>query len=125
MLRRAILQSFRSLCLICFGILVIAAIVAILELVTGPALLKATGCSSTEILPLFTCGDGWVNRSMEIVLSLPLLFFYAIVFTVFTTTAPPGREFMLLLYLFDVILILALTYLLLILLKRKSSRPGS
>ena len=96
--------------MICLCILGIAAIVAITELVTAPALLKATGCSPTEISPGVSCGDGWVHHAMEIVLNLPFLFFYAAVFTAFATSSPPSREFMLLLYLFDVILILALAY---------------
>jgi len=63
---------------------------------------------------------------VEIVLDLPFLFFYALVFSydrAFSPiTSPLSREFMLLLYLFDVILILALTYLVLRLLERKRAR---
>jgi hypothetical protein len=130
MVRRAILKFSRGVALICFCILGLAAIVAILELLALPTLLKATGCGCcTEILPTLTCGVGWVNRSIEIVLNLPFLFFYALVFSyerAFSPiTSPPSREFMLLLYLFDAILILALTYLLLILFARKKGRPGS
>jgi hypothetical protein len=109
MVRRAISKFFRGLCLICLCILGIAAIVAILQLAT--------------------CGYGWVSRLIEIVLNLPLLFFYAPVISyarAFSlTVSPPSREFMLLLYLFDVILALALTYPLLILFTRKNGRHSS
>jgi len=118
----AILKLFRGVCLICLCILGIAAIVALLELVAAPALLKATGCWSAEILPGVNCGDGWVHRAMEIVLDLPFLFVMAVIFAAFPTISPPGREFMLLLYLFDVILILALAYPVLRLLAWKRAR---
>jgi hypothetical protein len=129
MVRRAISKFFRGLCLICLCILGIAAIVAILQLATSSILLKVTRCSPTEILPMFTCGYGWVSRLIEIVLNLPLLFFYAPVISyarAFSLTVSPlSREFMLLLYLFDVILALALTYPLLILFTRKNGRHSS
>jgi hypothetical protein len=113
------------LCLICFCILGIALIVAILELAALPVLLKATGCQANfEILPNFTCGDGLVRRSIEIVINLPLLFVYAPAFTLFATLAPPSPEFRLLLYFVDVILALALTYPLLFLLARRSGRQS-
>jgi hypothetical protein len=116
------LRPFRGLCLICFCILGIALIVAILEVAALPIILTATGCQANfEILPNFTCGDGLVRRSIETVLNLPLLFVYAPAFTFFLT-APPSRDFRLLLYLFDVILVLALTYPLLFLLARKRTK---
>ena len=108
--------------MICLCILGVAAIVAILELAAGPALLKATGCSPTEILPGVTCRDGWVHHAMEIVLNLPFLFVFAVVFTAFASNSPPSREFMLLLYLFDVVLVLALVYPVLRLLAWKRAR---
>ena len=119
------LRAFRGLCLICFCILGIALIVAILEVAALPMILNATGCQAHfEILVNFTCGDGLVRRSMEIILDLPPLFVYAPVFTIFVT-ARPARDFLLLLYLFDLILILALTYPLLFLLARKRGAHSS
>jgi hypothetical protein len=124
MARSVILSTFRGVFLICLCILGVAVIVALLELVANPILLKSTGCSfSTQIL--FTCRDGWVGHSMAIVLNLPILFSYAQTFTLFGASAPFGREFMLLLYLFDVIFTLALIYPLLILFARKSGRRSS
>ena len=119
------LKIFRGTCLICFCILGVAVIVVPLELAAYPMILKATGCRLTEVLPGFTCGDGWVGHSIAIVLNLPLLFSYAREFTFFGASAPISRQFMFLLYLFDVILILALTYPLLLLFSRKSGRPSS
>jgi hypothetical protein len=76
MARSVILSTFRGVFLICLCILGVAVIVALLELVANPILLKSTGCSfSTQIL--FTCRDGWVGHSMAIVLNLPILFSYA------------------------------------------------
>jgi hypothetical protein len=105
----SVLKAFRGVCLICFCILGIAVVLAMLEFVAFPTLLKATGCSVTDILPSLACGEGWVRRLMEIVLNLPFLFFYAVAFT-FTKTGAPAREFMLLPYVFDTILVLALIY---------------
>jgi hypothetical protein len=123
------LGAFRGVCLICFCILGVAVIVAILEFAALPILLEATGCHSTEVLPSLACGEGWggegwARRSIEIVLNLPLLFFYALAFT-FSKGGPPSKEFMLLLYLFDAILFLALIYPLLFFLARKSDKGGS
>src|SRR5581483_1924980 len=126
MVGRAVVKFARGLCLICFCILGVAVVMAFVELVTAPILLKATVCSPTEILPGFNCGNGWVNHLIEIVLDLPFLFFLAVAFSYdrafFSYHLPLSREFMLLLYLFDVILILALTYLVLRLLERKRAR---
>ena len=119
------LTTFRGVCLICLCILGFAVIVALLELVAYPILLKSTGCSWTEGLQSFTCGDGWVGHSIAIVLNLPILFSYAQTFTLFGASSPFSREFTLLLYLFDVIFALALTYPLLILFARKSGRRSS
>jgi hypothetical protein len=119
------LRIFRGACLICFCILGVAVIMAPLELAAYPIISKATGCSWTEVLQSFTCGDGWGDHSIAIVLNLPLLFSYAREFTFFGASAPISREFMLLIYLFDVILILALTYPLLLLFSRKSGRRSS
>jgi hypothetical protein len=82
--------------------------------------LEAAGCHSTAVLPSFACGEGWARRSIEIILNLPLLFFYATAFTLFFKDMPPSMEFRLLLFLFDLILILALIYPLLFVLGRKS-----
>jgi hypothetical protein len=109
------LRTFRGLCLICFCILGIAVTLAVLE---------AAGCHSTEVLPSFTCGEGLARRSIEIILNLPLLFFYATAFALFGNM-PPSIEFRLLLFLFDLILILALIYPLLFVLARKSGKPSS
>ena len=119
------LRTFRGVCLICLCILGGAVIVALLELVAYPIVLKSTGCSWTDGPQRFTCGDGWVGHSIAIVLNLPILFSYARTFTLFGASASFGREFTLLLYLFDVIFILALTYPLLILFARKSGRRSS
>jgi hypothetical protein len=116
------LRTFRGVCLICLCILGVAIIVGLLELVAYPILSKSTGCTSTQVLPSFTCGDGWVGRSIAIVLNLPILFDCARTFTLFGASASFSREFTLLLYLFDVIFTLALTYPLLILFARKSGR---
>lgn len=110
------LRTFRGLCLICFCVLAFAIVVAIFELIALP-ILDATGCHSTEILPSFSCGEGLVRRSMEIVLNLPILFIYAALFA-FAKSSPPSREFMLLLYAFDAILVLALIHPLLLLAQR-------
>jgi hypothetical protein len=59
---------------------------------------------------------------IEIILNLPVLFFYATAFTLFFKDMPPSIEFRLLLSLFDLILILALTYPLLLIFGRKSGR---
>src|SRR5665647_508453 len=104
MVRTVMLRTFRGVCLICFCILGAAVIVALLEVAAYPIILNATGCSSTEVLFSFTCGDGWVGHSIAMVLNLPLLFDYARTVTLFGASAPIGREFMLLLYLFDGIL---------------------
>jgi putative flippase GtrA len=98
---------------------------ALLELAAYPIILKATGCSSTEVLFSFTCGEGWVGHSIAIVLNLPALFSYAREFTFSAASAPLSREYVRLLYLFDVIFILALTYPLLLLFGRKSDRRSS
>ena len=119
------LSTLRGVCLICLCILGVAVIVAPLELVAYPILLKSTGCSWNAGLQWFTCGDGWVDHLMAIVLNLPLLFLLAREFTFFGASAPISREFMLLLYMFDVILIFALTYPLLLLFSRKSGRRSS
>lgn len=103
------LRTIRGLCLVCLCILGIAVILAALEFAALPLVLKSTGCSVTEILPSLACGEGWVRRSMEVVLNLPFLFIYAVLFT-FAKNGAPGREFMLLLYAFDAILILAIMY---------------
>jgi hypothetical protein len=110
------LRVVQGLCQICFCILAFAVVVAILELAALP-ILDAAGCHSTEILPSFACGEGWVRRSIEIVLNLPVLFIYAALFA-FAKNSPPGREFMLLLYAFDAILVLALIHPLLLLAQR-------
>jgi hypothetical protein len=99
--------------------------VAVLESAALPILLEAGGCHSTEVLPSFTCGEGWARRSIEIILNLPLLFFYATAFALFFRDMPPSIEFGLLLFLFDLILILALIYPLLFVLARKSGKPSS
>jgi len=118
------LRSFRGLCLICFCVLGIAVIVAVLEYATLPNLLETAGCHWTEVLPSFTCGEGWARRSIETILNLPLLFFYATAFTLFFKDMPPSIEFRLLLFLFDLILILALIYPLLFVFARKSGKPS-
>jgi hypothetical protein len=119
------LRAFRGLCLICFCILGVALIVVILEVAALPMILNATDCRAHfEILTNFTCGDGLVRRTMEIVLDLPRLFVYAPMFTIFVT-ARLARNFMLLLYLFDLILILALTYPFLFLFARKRGAQSS
>ncbi len=112
------------MCLICFYILGIAVIVAVLERAALPILLEAAGCHWTEVLPSLTCGEGWARRSIEIILNLPLLFFYAAAFAFFGNM-PPSIKFRLLLFLFDLILILALIYPLLFVLARKSGKPSS
>ena len=83
------LTTFRGVCLICLCILGFAVIVALLELVAYPILLKLTGCSWTEGLQSFTCGDGWVGHSIAIVLNLPILFSYAQTFTLFGARQKP------------------------------------
>jgi len=123
-----LIRAFRGVCLICFCILGIAVVVAILEFAALPILLEATGCHLTEVLPSPACGkewagEGWAQRSVEIVLSLPFLFFYALAFT-FSKGGPPDKEFMLLLYFFDTILFLALIYPLLFFFARKSGKGG-
>jgi hypothetical protein len=118
----ALFKVARGLCLICLCILGVAIIIGFMELLAAPILLKATGCSPTEILPGFNCGRSWVNRLIEIVLDLPSMFLLAVALSIFPTTSPPSRGFMLLLYLFDVILLLAVTYPLLVLLARKGNR---
>jgi hypothetical protein len=125
MARTVMLRTFRGVCLICLCILGVAIIVAPLELVAYPIVLKSTGCSWNAGLQWFTCGDRWVGHSIAIVLNLPILFSYAREFTLFGASTPFGREFTLLLYLFDVIFILALTYPSLILFARKSGPRGS
>ena len=118
------LRMFRYVCLVCLCILAVAVIMALLELVAHPMLLKSTGCSWTEGPQGFSCGDGSVGRSLAIVLNLPVLFSYAQTFTLFGASAPFGRDFTLLLYLFDAIFALALAYPLLILFApNKSARP--
>ncbi|MEH2484883.1 hypothetical protein V1280_000822 [Bradyrhizobium sp. AZCC 2230] len=109
------LRTFRGACLICLCILGLAVIMALLELVAHPILLKSTGCSWTEGPQGFICADGWVGRTLELVLNLPILFSYAQEFTLFGASAPFSRDFMILLYLFDVIFTLAMAYPLLIL----------
>ncbi len=110
------LRVCQGLCQICFSILAFAVVVAILELAALP-ILDAIGCHSTEILPSFSCGKGWVRRSLEILLNLPVLFIYAALFA-FAKNSPPGREFMLLLHAFDAILVLALIHPLILLARR-------
>jgi hypothetical protein len=66
-------RSFQGVCLICFCILGLALVVAILEVAALPVMLNATGCQSNfEILPNFTCGRGLIRRSIEVILNLPL-----------------------------------------------------
>jgi hypothetical protein len=122
-----LIRAFRGVCLICFCILGIAVVVAILELAALPILLEATGCHLTEVLPSPACGkewasEGWARRLVEIVLNLPFLFFYALAFT-FSKAGQP-KEFMLLLYFFDAILFLALMYPLSFFFARKSGKSG-
>jgi hypothetical protein len=118
-------RFFRTLCLGCFCILGLAVVVAIFEAAALDFVLNITGCKSNpEILPNFTCGDGLVRSSIELVLNLPLVFVYAPAFTFFFRDHPPSRTFMLLLYSFDIILVLALTYPLLVFLARKRAKRG-
>lgn len=119
------LRMFRGVCLVCLCILGAAVIMALLELVAQPMLLKSTGCSWTEGPQGFTCGDGWGGRSLAIVLNLPILFSYAQTFTLFGASAPFSQAFTLLLYLFDAIFALALAYPLLILFAPKSGRRSN
>jgi hypothetical protein len=92
--------------------LLLAIAVAVLDLVTllvleiagRPVLGKA--CGMTEIVPMFSCGRGWIAHSIEIVMNLPFLFFYALVFTVFPSHSLLTRPFMQMLYIFDVIFVL-------------------
>jgi hypothetical protein len=119
------LRAFRGVCLICLCILGAAIIVELLELVAYPIILKATGCSSAEVLFSFTCGDGWDGHLIALVLNLPMLFSSAREFTFSAASASLSREYVLLLYLFDVIFILALSYPLLLLFSRQSSRRSS
>ena len=116
------LTTFRGVCLICLCILGFAVIVALLELVAYPILLKLTGCSWTEGLQSFTCGDGWVGHFISTVLNLPILFSDAREFT-FAARTSFGRGFTI--YLFDAIFTLALAYPLLILFSRKGGRRSS
>jgi hypothetical protein len=121
-------RAFRGVCLICFCILGIAVVGAILEFAAVPILLEATGCHLTEVLPSPACGEdwaseGWARRSIEIVLNLPFLFFYALAFA-FSKSEPPNKEFAFLLYSFDAILFFALIYPLLFFFARKSGRSG-
>jgi hypothetical protein len=109
------LRIFRGICLICFCILGVAAIVAILELAAFPKLSEVTGCRSTEGMSSFICAEGWAHGPIEFVLNLPLTFVYAPVFS-FLALAPASRVKF---YAFDAILVLALTYPLLLLLARK------
>jgi hypothetical protein len=116
------MRFFRSLCLGCSCILGIAFVVAIFEAAALDLVVNISGCKlNAEILPNFTCGEGLVRYSTEMVLNLPLGFVYAPAFTLFWP-APPSRTFMLLLYVFDIILILALTYPLLVLRARKHAK---
>jgi hypothetical protein len=119
------LRIFRGASLICFCILGVAVITAPLELAAYPIISKATGCSWTEVMQSFACGDGWVGHSIATVLNLPMLFSSAREFTFSAASASLSREYVLLLYLFDVIFILALTYPLLLLFTRKSGRRSS
>jgi hypothetical protein len=118
-------RTFRVVCLICFCILGAAIIMESLELVAYPLVLKATGCSSAEVLFSFTCGDGWGGHLIALVLNLPMLFSSAREFTFSAASASLSREYLLSLYLFDVIFTLALTYPLLLLFSRKSGRRSS
>jgi len=119
------MRFFRSLCLGCFCILGLAVVVAIFEAAALDPVLNISGCKlNPEILPNFTCGDGLVRSSTELVFNLPLAFVYAPAFTLFWHH-PPSRTFMLLLYIFDIILVLALTYPVLVLLARKHAKRGS
>lgn len=121
MVRRALLRSFRGLCLICFCIVVLAIAVAILELVSSPFLGKV--CGSTEIIPMFSCGHGWVWRLIEIAINLPFLFFYALLLTA-SGHSTPNRAFMALLYSFDVIFVLAGVYFSLWFIKWREVEPN-
>ena len=118
------LKALRGVCLTCFYVLGIAAVVAFFEYIALPVLLEATGCHRMDILLGLECGkgwagEGWARRSVEIVLNLPVLFFYAFAFT-FSKAARPSAEFMALLYFFDAILFLAMIYPLLFFFKRRS-----
>ena len=123
-----LIGAYRVACLICFCIFGIAVVVAISEFAALRILLEATGCHLTEVLPSPACGkewagEGWARRSVEIVLNLPFLFFYALAFT-FSKGGAPSKEFMLLLYVFDTILFLALIYPILFFFARKSGKGG-
>lgn len=96
-----------------------------LELVAYPNILKATGCSTGEVLFSFTCGDGWGGHAIAFVLNLPMLFSSAREFTFSVAGASLSLKYVLLLYLFDAIFILALTYLLLLVFRRPGRRQKS
>ena len=108
----------------CLCIVGAAVAMAPFELAAYPAIVKATGCHSTGVPFSFTCGDGWVARSMALILNLPMLFSSAREFTFSATSARLSWQYMSMLYLFDVIFVLALVYPLLLLFGRKPGRPG-
>ena len=105
-------RIFRGVCLICFCILGVAAIAAIL-LAAYPKL-PATACSTGATLS-FICREGWARRSIEMFLNLPVNFVYAPLFLF----APFPLASQIRFFTFDIILILALTYPFLLLLARK------
>lgn len=118
-------RAFRVLCLICLCILGAAVIIELLELAAYSSILNATGCRSAEVSFSFACADGWVGRSIALVLNLPMLFSSAREFTFSAAGAPLSPQYMSLLYLFDVIFVLGLAYPLLLLFGRTGGRPRS
>ncbi|MGJ4940438.1 hypothetical protein ACQR1W_07685 [Bradyrhizobium sp. HKCCYLS1011] len=108
------LRAFRGICLICFCIVGVAAIAAIL-LAAFPKLPEATACHSTGAMPSFICEDGWARRSIDTFLNLPINFVYAPLFVFVPSPFDSRTRFI----IFDMILILALTYPFLLLLARK------
>ncbi|MBB4378354.1 hypothetical protein SAMN05216573_12097 [Bradyrhizobium sp. Rc3b] len=120
MARSIFLKVSRGVSLTCLCIVVVAVVVAPLELLFYP-FLKSIGCSLSDGQQGFTC-DGWIGGFTSPVLNLPILFSDAREFT-FGPQAPSGRGVAI--YLFDGIFILALAYPLLILFAGKGRRRGS
>lgn len=115
---------FRRLCFLCFCVVIAAVAVAIFDAIAFSITTTVAGCRfDADVLPNFTCREGPLQRPIEFMLSLPILFILAPLITVFGSAAP-NPQFMNVLYGFDVILTLALAYPLIVLVARWRARRG-
>lgn len=120
------MRGLRHLCLVCFGILLTAVAIGILDIllltIDGGRALKLIGCAPGNILPHIECFSGPFRQVLGFVLNLPVLFILVPTSTLGLILNPAPSAFPWFMYVFDAILVLGVAYPVLALSARRRAR---